>query len=122
MDRFNLLMRVNESLSSRPFNFYICRAELTIEWHDRKGWQPWDDPMSACSHEWEEKSRSTSITSWHSLSGTRIFKHLEVPLSHFSAVLNPNSSARRFWERPDQCDDAWGNLDESEHEVIIYFK
>lgn len=119
LDRLNLLKQVNESLNDGPFNFYICRSELSVEWHDLKGC-PWNDPIYASvgSHDWEERSRSTSITSWHNLTGSRCFKHLDVNLGMFSAVLNPNSSARRFWERPDQCDDAWGDPDESEHEII----
>jgi hypothetical protein len=117
-DHFNLLKYTNDSLTDRPFRFYVCRAELEVEWLDRKGC-PWNDPIyaSMASHDWEEKRRSSSITSWHLLTGERVFEKLETSLDFFTAVLNPNSSARRFWERPDQCDEAWGEPDESDHEV-----
>lgn len=77
------------------------------------------DPIHASSdtHDWEEMNRSNVITSWHDLSGKPVFDHLEASLSFFGAVFNPNSTAKRFWERPDRCDDAWGDIDENEHEV-----
>lgn len=113
----NVLRRANENLPNhQPFSFYLCRAELVVEWHDRNGC-PWGDPMSIGSHDWEEISRSTSIISWHGSNGKRILEKLETSLEYFDAVLNPNSNINRFWDKPETRVDAWGDPDESDHEV-----